>query len=584
MAAAAIPLLGLVAACTGAYLYDERRDDLVPADRTVAIEGDFCTLGTNEIVRPIKILLMMDGSQSMNVTDPDGTRAKAMLQLFDALPNEKEVYVSVMLFAGSTSAFLIKTGAAEFHRVVDLTSADRLQVAQRLLNFVNTSNDPNRDATDFVKPLADAYALINRDIANSRLNATGAAAEARARYSVVFLSDGHPTNNQDDELLCGDAVTRVRQLRDLAEDVRVNTVHVFNPVQPLSSVCDLSNYTPPAGGTACRIPPVPPGACPLLLINQDAERLEKMAELGGGDFRDFRNNEPINFLNFKYGQVRRAFQLKEVVATNFSALPGSPLEGADTDGDGLSDADEATARTDAWARDTDGDGFSDGIEVTFAKQGAPFNPRNRGLPDGGGLDPGCPVSLRGVDTDCDGLYDCDEQLVGTNATRTDSDDDGIPDSIERQLGTQGSSKDLEEDPDSDGVKSGDEVRMHSDPLVPDTAKLSVNGYRYVVKATGPVDDEGRQCFRFRVDNILLANTMIDYRDGGAGNGAGLNELYFAVSMIPVDDPTARTQVRGFRVQIPRYPVGGIRSPVDGVIRVTPTELVDRCATPSQPNP
>ena len=46
-----------------------------------------------------------------------------------------------------------------------------------------------------------------------------------------------------------------------------------------------------------------------------------MAELGGGDFRDFRNNEPINFLNFSFGQVRRTFILKELVASNFSA-PG----------------------------------------------------------------------------------------------------------------------------------------------------------------------------------------------------------------------------------------------------------------------
>ena len=61
-------------------------------------------------------------------------------------------------------------------------------------------NNPNRDSTDFVKPLADIYALISTDIADTR--ALTAATETRARYSVIFLSDGHPTNNQDDELLC----------------------------------------------------------------------------------------------------------------------------------------------------------------------------------------------------------------------------------------------------------------------------------------------------------------------------------------------------------------------------------------------
>ncbi len=43
---------------------------------------------------PIKILLAMDASQSMNVTDPNGTRVTAMLDLFNNLPNDNEICVS----------------------------------------------------------------------------------------------------------------------------------------------------------------------------------------------------------------------------------------------------------------------------------------------------------------------------------------------------------------------------------------------------------------------------------------------------------------------------------------------------------
>ena len=96
---------------------------------------------------------------------------------------------------------------------------------QRVLNFAVPGATVNRDSTDFVKPLSDIYSLINRDIAENRI-AQGND-ETRARYSVIFLSDGQPTRNQDDELLCGDAVRRIRQLKDLADDVKVNTVHVF---------------------------------------------------------------------------------------------------------------------------------------------------------------------------------------------------------------------------------------------------------------------------------------------------------------------------------------------------------------------
>ncbi|SEK24365.1 hypothetical protein SAMN05444354_10180 [Stigmatella aurantiaca] len=581
-------LLAVVAACTDAYLYDERRGEQLPVDRAVAFEGRFCTVGTNEVLRPIKVIVAMDASQSMNVSDPDGARATALINLLDGLPDDPEVSVAVVLFAGSTTAYLTQSGTPPvdgFVQVASLTDAQKLNMRRTLLNFQNPDNSPNRDATDFVKPLADIYSLINTDIALSRSDAGSSQALAQARYSVIFLSDGRPSNDQDDELLQGDAVVRIRQLKDLVEDVRVNTVHVFNPTQPVSSVCDLTGD----------------GGCPLLLINQNADRLERMAALGGGNFRDFRNNEPINFLNFQFGQARRAFQVKELIASNFTAPPGSPLGEADTDGDGLTDAEEAEEGTNPFKVDTDGDGFSDGVEVHFARQGVDFNPIQVALPDGGGLDPGCPPPLRAMDSDCDGLLDCDEQFIGTNANVMDSDRDGVPDGIEWRGGTQGSSNDLDEDPDNDGLSSRAELRLHTDPLEPDTAHLSVDGYRYQMEADGPPNELGSQCYTFRVDNVLLAPTQVEYLDGGVDGGgellpdggrpvvrgAGYNSLFLSVAMVPADDPTARTLTRAFRYDSARYPIGGIKSPVDGVIRVNPENFVEGCpgrpaSTPSSP--
>ena len=220
-------------ACTNTYLFDERRDDQLPRDRALTLEGEFCTPSPNEIIRPIKIVVAMDASQSMNITDPNGTRALATIELLETLPQEPEISFAVLLFAGSTSAWLTKSGQASFDRITDLTPTDRTLMQQRILNFTVPGDETNRDSTDFVKPLSDLYALINQDIANTRLAAGND--ETRARYSVIFLSDGHPTNNQDDELLCGDAVRRIRQLKDLADNVQVNTVHVFTPNQPIAS-------------------------------------------------------------------------------------------------------------------------------------------------------------------------------------------------------------------------------------------------------------------------------------------------------------------------------------------------------------
>lgn len=592
LAAVAAFLVGLLlAACSDTYLYDERREREIPADRSVSLQGDFCTPGTDQVIRPIKILIAMDASQSMQVTDPNGTRARAVVDLLDNLPQEREVSILVMLFAGSTTAFLSKSGLQAFESVMDFDQGDRDILRQRILNFAAPGNMANRDSTDFVKPLSDIYAIINRDIANTRLMRRGE--ETRARYSVIFLSDGQPTNNQDDEILCdmggSNLVRRIRQLKDLADDVKVNTVHVFSPTQPVnSSVCDLDGgaIPPPPAGASCRIPNLPPGSCPLIIINQNAERLSRMADLGGGNFRDFRNGEPINFLNFQFGQVRRTFVFDRVVVSNFSAPAGSPILLADTDSDGLLDEAEFRARTEPWVVDSDNDGFSDGIEVYFNARGGTFNPIGR-LPDGGGADQGCPPELRGVDSDCDGLSDCDEQLIGTNARRIDSDDDGIPDSIEFKLGTQPASKDLDEDPDNDGLSNGTELQLHTDPRVVDAQKLSVNGYRYEVKKRGGVDEQGRQCWDLRVDNILLANTLPDIRDAGVDDagvaeyrrGAGYNDIFVSISMRPGDDPTGRALHRVFRHTTTRFPVGGIRSPPDGIIRVTDSDFVAGCPPP-----
>jgi len=581
LAAALAGLLGLGIACTQSYLYDERRRDELPTDRTVTLEGRFCTLGTNDVVRPIKILFAFDASQSMRVSDPNGTRAFAVVDLLNSLPRDPNIFFSVMLFAGSTTANLTKSGLPVFDPLLAYSPADLTTLEDQILNFTNPN--ANRDSTDFVKALADIYALLSTDITQSRNNATGANAEALPKYIVIFLSDGHPTFNQDDELFQGDAVKRIRQLRILVDDVVFNTVHVFAPVQPVSSICDV---TGDAG-------------CPLLIINQDAERLQKMAEIGGGNFRDFRNNESVNFLNFNIGQTRRSYVLMEFVASNMSAPPDSPADAGDGDSDldGLTDAEELALGTDPNNPDTDGDGFSDGVEVHFAKLGASFNPLGFMLPDGGGLDPGCPPALRGVDSDCDGITDCDEQIIGTNSTLIDSDNDGVPDSIEWQLGTQPSAQDMDQDPDNDGLVNRNEVRLHTNPLLADTATLGVNGYRYVLQEDGPVDEQGRQCYIFRVENVSLVPTL-DYRpdggvwvngvqtfrpdggylfaDGGIGYGAGFNEIQISIAMLPADDPTGRTILRTYRTRQARYPVAGVKEPVDGIIRVQPTDFIPSC--------
>ncbi|MCK4340373.1 MAG: hypothetical protein KAY37_01450 [Phycisphaerae bacterium] len=104
---------------------------------------------------------------------------------------------------------------------------------------------------------------------------------------------------------------------------------------------------------------------------------------------------------------------------------------ADTDGDGLSDSEEADLGTDPLVSDTDGDALSDSEEVDLGTD--PTLPDT----DYDRLDDGREVALgtdpRSPDTDGDGLLDGEEVAIGTNPTKVDTDGDRLPDGVEVQF-------------------------------------------------------------------------------------------------------------------------------------------------------
>ena len=233
---------------------------------------------------------------------------------------------------------------------------------------------------------------------------------APARYTVIFLSDGAPTIPQDPAIQ--QAVLEIAGLSELAEAVTLNTVHISPPP-----------------GTTCDIDDAGLLDCAALTFQQDAERLANMAALGNGQFRDFANNEPVNFLSFQVGNLRRSYLVKDLYAANFSAPPDSTVGQVDSDSDGLSDWLELDAGLDPHNPDSSGDGFSDGVKwYLHTKENGTLDPLK--------VNPGCAPQLFHVDSDCDGIWDCDEQLLGGNSTAVDTDFDGAPDGLEWRLGTQ----------------------------------------------------------------------------------------------------------------------------------------------------
>ena len=167
-----------------------------------------------------------------------------------------------------------------------------------------------------------------------------------------------------------------------------------------------------------------------------------------------------------------------------AVLGTNPVD-SDTDGDGLSDPSELGIGIDPLNPDTDADGLSDGIEVEHGLD--PDDPSDVLTDhDGDGLtlhdevlthqtNPAC------WDTDADGLSDGEEITHETDPLVWDTDDDGLPDGLEIRIGTATDDWDSDDDglddkwehdhapfdpldstdgfadTDGDGLSNGDEI-------------------------------------------------------------------------------------------------------------------------------
>jgi hypothetical protein len=94
---------------------------------------------------------------------------------------------------------------------------------------------------------------------------------------------------------------------------------------------------------------------------------------------------------------------------------GAACLAADSDGDGLTNSQEDAAGTSRSNPDTDGDGVPDGTDA------APLNPC---LPNGS------TAACLDTDSDGDGLTNVQEDALGTDRSNSDSDGDGISDGVE----------------------------------------------------------------------------------------------------------------------------------------------------------
>jgi hypothetical protein len=492
MRAGFLALVTMAAACSQASLYPIEPQPKVRDDR-LTVRGQFCTEVPSPTEFPVRILFVVDISQSMNVTDPPpnpcatgacfSRRASAVEDILNTYPPGNGVEYGLITFQSSVA---IQTRDASGTLGGFTASSDEVKVRLPALNVAVGE-------TNYVGALETAYEMLQQDMI-----ALEATARGRARYVIVFFSDGLPAprtveHGMPDEIR--EAVENIAGLRKqqrLAE-VALHTVYLAAPDTPDSVQLEAK------------------------------ELLAGMAKMSNGTYRSFEATQRINLLSIDFTSFIRTFALKQLVAMNWNGLPLQGQMLVDTDGDGLTDEEEVWAGTSAFVADSDGDGFSDLVEVRQTNAG--LDPLFSGDAD-------CRMDTDRRDDDGDGLLNCEERYFGTNSRLIDSDADGFPDDVEVRLGTNPAAADALADTDFDGALNGTELAGHTDPQHNDVADFSRIAYRTSLRL---LRDEaslpGQLCYDFSVSNITLVPT-----GQTSGLQEGTNTIVLRVASAPADAP------------------------------------------------
>ncbi len=430
------------AACTDAQLY-ARNYQPDTADLT-GFKGDLCTDDPASLAFPLKIVVIVDGGIANQLDD-----RKAAMQAL------------VQRYSGSNVLFdFILMGQTAQSLTMGFTSDSA--TIQNAVSSIGGNVSPLRD-------YEAAILLATTDIESDALGSSPGL-RSRTHYAVDFVAQGAPTPSLPD-LWCG-----------------------ANQLMPGSAECTTqfnANFCPN------QVPA--PADCELVLYTTLVTELTSFLQTNGAlDFighfynvgMDPRANTILTSMSLAakgaYSQVAfgkldlldRAlidphshFDLRELVVWNANAILRNGTPVPDSDGDGLTDAEENTLHTSPVKADTDGDGVSDKIEHVLQYPGSEFNPLVAGK-----FKECSTLKLPFPDTDQDGLNDCEEAVEGTSAYLQDTDQDGLPDGLEVLRGVFPLADDRLYDTDGDGMKNGLELEQGTDPNINDSAAAVAYAY------------------------------------------------------------------------------------------------------------
>lgn len=532
---------------------------------TITLTGKVCAPAPDPTGFPTKVILVVDQSGSMCVTDPPGSQPVAgFCEMYGgsgtspkaARIRALEALASRLSQSPTTTVALVPydTNVRTVWPAPN-TGARTARPDSTFIAAIDQLQSTLGKGSDLQGALAYTRQLIEDDVRITEL--TTPQAVSRTRYVVVLITDGvpFPRCSEDDTRLiyaddthpeliwpdstgagtfCNsvtpndpDAITgfiagtdrnqnaqlfaEVDDLMTFARQhhvgsMQVHTSLLFNSdaITACGPICsDLYGTYSRYPGTG--VVPVPANEQVAFARSTAKWLLDQLSRHGNGVTQEFHNAAGLanlSYLAFEYGSLASPNALKRLFVRPLSSVAEAGQWVPDTDGDGLSDSLELAEGLSVDLVDTDGDGFGDAFERrSTAQRFDPLLRDLRGCDPVSPATPGCTVQ----DPDGDGLSQYAEAMRGTSPIVVDSDRDGLPDGLETQLGLDPLDPLVSTtDTDADGISDLLEMQAGSDPLRADRTFWESAGIRMVVDEEA--QEDGSLCYAFTATRLPLPDT------------------------------------------------------------------------------
>lgn len=572
------------AGCTDAYI-EPKAEAIGNVDDRLSLTGRVCTQRPNVTGFPVKVVIVIDESGSMCISDPPGSqegsgfcqraevqaiippgvtepaRVRALRRLLQQFAPQPNVQVSIVPFETNVkNPFPANTGAGQARFVPAGTVPE---------TYITGLQYQLGKGTDYQGALAYAYRLVAGDIFD--VSQQNPEVLPRTRYVVVFLTDGTPyprcsandnlpqssyASPTQPDLIWEDSSSARNFCNGLNVSVtdsingfdggtdRNQNYQLFSLVDKMVELKDQFNVgdvrvhtvllfneeAVRACGPICQdvygtYPGVAPAQYPAAAKQIATWTLQQLAERGNGVYQEFTggNIQQMGLGALDYTSLASPFLMKQLLVQPMSSFPGDKGRVVDSDGDGVVDTadNNFTEKTSPFETDSDQDGFDDAFEIRNMSQG--FIPAND--KDSRGCDPASSITPGcnpTTDTDGDELTQWAETYLKTRTGIQDSDADAIPDGIEVRFGLNPLLRNAQSiDTDADGVSDGEELKAGSNPTVSDRELYDRFGFIY--ETTAETQSDGSVCYDFNVSNVQLVTPP---SRAGTRQGFNLFKIWF----------------------------------------------------------